>query len=110
MVSSTGARFGANLILAISAQGQLRFMLTKGWVTAAVFTEFLKPLLINALAPVARFVAAQAGKPALFSLPPYSPELNTHELVWNDLKSHGTGREREQGHDYCGYAGQPELD
>ena len=91
-VSSTGARFGANLISAISAQGQLRFMLTKGWVTAAVFTEFLKRLLINALAPVTRFVAAQAGKLALFSLPPYSPELNTDELVWNDLKSHGIGR------------------
>ena len=77
VVSSTGARFGANLISAISAQGQLRFMLTKGRVTAAVFTEFLKRLLINASAPifvivdghpthraksVARFVAAQADK------------------------------------------------
>jgi transposase len=41
---------------------------------------------------IARFVAAQAGKLALFSLPPYSPELNPDELVWNDLKSHGTGR------------------
>jgi transposase len=107
VVSSTGARFGANLISAISAQGQLRFMLTKGRVTAAVFTEFLKRLLINASAPifvivdghpthraksVARFVAQQAGKLALFFLPPYSPELNPDELVWNDLKSHGTGR------------------
>ena len=107
VVSSTGARFGANLISAISAQGQLRFMLTKGRVTAAVFMEFLKRLLINASAPifvivdghpthraksVARFVAAQAGKLALYFLPPYSPELNPDELVWNDLKSHGTGR------------------
>jgi Transposase and inactivated derivatives len=30
VVSSTGARFGVNLISAVSAQGQLRFMLTKG--------------------------------------------------------------------------------
>ena len=107
MVSSTGARFGANLISATSAQGQLRFMLTKGRVTTAVFIEFLKRLLINASASVfvivdghpthraksvARFVAAQAGNLALFFLPPYSPELNPDELVWNDLKSHGTGR------------------
>jgi transposase len=107
VVSSTGARFGANLISAISAQGQLRFMLTKGRVTAAVFIEFLKRLLINAAVPifvivdghpthraksVARFVAAQAGMLALFHLPPYSPELNPDEMVWNDLKSHGTGR------------------
>ena len=41
---------------------------------------------------VARFVAAQAGKLALFFLPPYSPELNPDEFVWNDLKNHGTWR------------------
>ena len=107
VVSGTGARFDANLISAISAQGQLRFMLTKGRVTAAVFIQFLKGLLINASAPVfvivdghpthraksvARYVAAQAGQLALFLLPPYSPELNPDELVWNDLKSHGTRR------------------
>jgi transposase len=107
VVSSTGARFGANLISAISAQGQLRFMVSKGRVTAAVFIGFLKRLLVNAAAPiflivdghpthraksVARFVAAQAGKLALFFLPPYSPELNPDELVWNDLKTHGMGR------------------
>ena len=28
----------------------------------------------------------------LFLLPPYSPELNPDEFVWNDLKNHGTGR------------------
>ena len=108
VVSSTGARFGANLISAISAQGQLRFMLTKGRVTAAVFIEFLKRLLVNATTPifvvvdghpthraksVARFVAAQEGQLALFVLPPYSPELNPDEYVWNDLKAHGTGRQ-----------------
>jgi transposase len=107
VVCSTDARFGANLISAISAQGQLRFMLTKGRVTAAVFIEFLKRLMINAAAPifvivaghpthraksVARFVAAQAGALVLFHLPPYSPELNPDGMVWNDLKSHGTGR------------------
>jgi hypothetical protein len=47
VVSSTGARFGANLISAVGAQGQLRFMLTKGRVTAAVFMDFLKRLLVN---------------------------------------------------------------
>ena len=96
VVSSTGARFGANLISAVSAQGQLRFMLTKGRVTAAVFIEFLRRLLVNAAAPiflvvdghpthraksVARFVAEQHGRLALFHLPPYSPELNPDELV-----------------------------
>src|SRR5208282_3918391 len=84
-VSGTGARFGVNLISAISAQGELRFMLTKGRVTAGMFIEFLRRLLVNASKPifviadrhpthiaksVARFVASQAGNLALFFLPP----------------------------------------
>jgi transposase len=52
VVLGTGARFGANLISAVSAQGQLRFMLTKGRITAAVFIEFLKRLLVNAAAAI----------------------------------------------------------
>ena len=107
VVSSTGARFGINLISAVSAQGQLRFMITKGRVTAAVFIDFLKRLLVNATSPifviadghpthrakmVERFVATQQGRLALFILPPYSPELNPDEYVWNDLKNHGIGR------------------
>jgi hypothetical protein len=35
VVSTVGARFGANLISAFSAQGQLRFMLATGRVIAA---------------------------------------------------------------------------
>lgn len=107
VVSSTGARFGANLISAISAQGQLRFMVTKGRVTAAVFIEFLRRLLVKAPGPiflivdghpthkaksVRRFVEAQQGKLELYYLPPYSPELNPDEYVWNDLKNNGLGR------------------
>ena len=107
VVSSTGARFGANLISAISAQGELRFMLTKGRVNAAVFIQFLRRLLVNATKPiflivdghpthraksVAKFVAEQADMLELFFLPPYSPELNPDEYVWNDLKSQCTGR------------------
>ena len=48
VVSSTGARFGLNLIPAVGAQGQLHFMLTNGRVTAAVFMDFLKRLLVDA--------------------------------------------------------------
>ena len=52
IVSSTGARFGVNMISAVSARGQLRFMLTKGRVTAAVFIEFLQRLMVNASSPI----------------------------------------------------------
>lgn len=33
-----------------------------------------------------------SGKLRLFFLPPYSPELNPDELVWNDVKNNGVGR------------------
>ena len=107
IVSSTGARFGANMISAVSTQGKLRFMIKKGRVTATVFLEFLKRLLVNAERPiflivdghpahkakcVRKFVDAQQGKLELFYLPGYSPELNPDEYVWNHLKNNGLGR------------------
>lgn len=106
-VSTTGARFGVNLLSAVSAQGKLRFMVAPGRVTATVFIEFLKRLLVNAPSPVflivdghpahkakvvKRFVEKQEGALELYYLPPYSPELNPDELVWNDLKNKALGR------------------
>jgi len=107
VVSSTGARFGMNLISAVSAQGELRFMVTQGRVGAGVFVAFLKRLIYNAERPiflivdghpahkakmVTKFVASLEGKLRLFYLPPYSPELNPDERVWNDLKNNSIGR------------------
>jgi transposase len=107
IVSSTGARFSANVISAVSAQGELRFMVVSGRVNAGVFIEFLKRLLVNATTPiflvvdghpthrakkVKEFVAKQKGMLELYFLPPYSPELNPDEFVWNDLKNNVLGR------------------
>lgn len=107
VVSGTGARFGLNLLSAVSARGELRFMIAKGRVTATVFVSFLKRLLVKAEGPVfviadghpahraklvERFVVEQQGQLALFLLPAYAPELNPDELVWNDLKTHGLDR------------------
>ena len=52
MVQATGRRFSLNMISAISAQGEFRFMLHEGSVDAKVFIEFLKRLMINANKPV----------------------------------------------------------
>jgi len=108
IVSSTGARFGLNLISAVSSRGALRFMITKGRVNAQVFIEFLKRLLVGTEAPiflivdghpshkakcVQRFAEAQDGSLEIFILPPYSPELNPDEYVWNDLKNNAIGRQ-----------------
>ena len=75
-----------------------------GRMTAVRFIEFLKRLLHNQTRPiflivdqhsshrakvVQEFVASTDGRLELFFLPPYSPELNPDELVWNHLKTHG---------------------
>jgi transposase len=107
VVSTTGARFGLNLISAVSAQGEFRFMVTKGRVGARVFIDFLRRLIYNAQRPiflivdgypshkaklVDKFLDSHKGKLRLFFLPPYSPELNPDERVWNDLKNNCIGR------------------
>jgi transposase len=107
VVTSTGARFGFNLISAISARGSLRFMVVEGSVGAETFITFLKRLLHGATKPVflvvdghpshkakvvSRFVEAANGRLKLFLLPGYSPELNPDELVWNSLKNGELGR------------------
>ena len=70
-------------------------------VVSELFCEFLKRLIHNAAGniflildghPVHRsslvreFVETTKGKLHLFSLPPYSPEVNPDELVWNNVK------------------------
>jgi transposase len=108
VVSSTGARFGLNLISAVSAQGEFRFMTVRGRVGAAQFIEFIKRLshgvgrmvfLIvdghpaHKAKSVSRFIETVKDRFRLFFLPPYSPELNPDERVWNDLKNNAIGRQ-----------------
>ncbi|MDY0367431.1 MAG: IS630 family transposase [Candidatus Syntrophosphaera sp.] len=107
VVATTGARFKVNVLSAISPKGELRFMATENTVNSEVFCEFLGRLIANATAPVflivdnhsvhrsekvREFVRNTKGKLRLFHLPPYSPELNPDELVWNYLKNHNMGR------------------
>jgi transposase len=111
IVSSTGARFGLNLISAVSPRGLMRFMFTKGRVSADIFIEFLKRLIHNSQRPiflivdghpthkakkVSKFVDSVKKRLHLFFLPPYSPELNPDEWVWNHLKNNGIGRQAIQ--------------
>lgn len=101
VVRTTGARFSVNMISAITSKGMMRFMTYAGKMKASVFCQFLKRLIHNASAKiflildghpvhrslrVKKFVQATKGKLRLFYLPPYSPELNPDELVWNNVK------------------------
>ena len=109
VVSTTGARFGLNMISAVSAQGEFRFMVVRGRVGAVRFIDFIKRLLHNAggmiflivdghpahkAKSVKRFVESIKDRFRLFFLPPYSPELNPDERVWNDVKNNAVGRKQ----------------
>lgn len=107
VVRVTGQRFSLNMISAISPKGSLRFMVVRGGVGAQVFIKFLQRLMHGRRRPVylivdghpahrakvvKKYVESLDGRLQLFFLPPYSPELNPDELVWNDVKNNGVGR------------------
>jgi len=108
VVSSTGARFSLNLFSAVSAQGEFRFMTVKGRVGATQFIEFIKRLIqgttrmvflivdghpAHKAKSVAKYIETIKKRFRLFFLPPYSPELNPDERVWNDLKNNAIGQQ-----------------
>jgi transposase len=107
VVAATGARFKVNMLSAISARGTLHFMVTDKNVNSTTFIEFLEGLLhdshqpvylivdnhpVHKSAQVQAYVASTGGRLRIFYLPPYSPELNPDEQVWNHVKHHGIGR------------------
>jgi transposase len=108
IVKTTGARFKVNMISAISAKGELRFMITEKGLSADLFIEFLKRLIEGIPSPVflildghpahrsvkvRKFVESSEGKLELYFLPGYSPELNPDETVWSYVKHHSVGKE-----------------
>lgn len=112
IVKSTGARYSINMISAITQKGSLRFMIVEGKFNADVFIKFLQRLLVNRKNPVFlivdshpvhkavkvnKFIESTKGKLKLFFLPPYSPELNPDEYVWNHLKNQDIGRHAIDG-------------
>lgn len=108
VVSSTGARFGLNMISAVSAQGEFRFMVVRGRVASAQFIDFIKRLIhgskkkiflivdghpTHKSRKVSDFIETIKKRFRMFFLPPYSPELNPDERVWNDLKNNAIGKQ-----------------
>lgn len=107
VVHHTGKRFHLNMLSAISAKGELRFMTSRKRISAALFIEFLRRLIANypkkiflvvdglpahKARSVQRFLEGVKDRIELVFLPPYSPEINPDELVWNDVKNNGVGR------------------
>ena len=98
VVESTGARFGLNMIAAITPKGELNFMLVQGPVQAVQICDFLKRLMktrnqkvfliwdghpTHRSKQVKKCIDSFEGRLEVFFLPPYSPDLNPIEQLWN---------------------------
>jgi hypothetical protein len=85
IVSSSGARFGPNLVSAVNGQGLFWFMGVQGRVNSGVFIDFLKRLLVKFEHPiflivdehpthkakkVQKFVARNSKRLRVYFLPP----------------------------------------
>ena len=115
VVAATGERKSVNMISAISTRGDLHFQLFEGKMNAATFIDYLTSLLHDLSGPIflivdgapahtakktKDFVASTDGRLSLYFLPPYSPQLNPDEWVWNNVKNTQIGRAvpMSQGH------------
>ena len=100
-VPATGARFGLNMVSAITRKGEMRFMVTDKTVSADVFCEFIDRLIhkrrnrvylivdghpVHRSAKVKNHIDFYKERIRLIRFPSYSPETNPDELVWNSVK------------------------
>ena len=106
-VRTSGQRQGINAISAVSNRGSFWYQVYTHRFNADVFIDCLKDLMGNRRKPVyiitdghpvhkskkvREFVANMKGKLSIFILPPYAPDLNPDELVWNYIRQTGTAR------------------
>lgn len=109
VIPGTGARFGCNMISAITNRGKLNFMVFKERFEAEVFKEFLSRLVkqsenkifiivdrhpVHRSLKVKNWLEENEKDIRMFFLPSYSPELNPDEILNQDLKSNAVGRKR----------------
>ena len=72
IVSSTGARFGMNIISAVNPQGKFRFMCVKGRVNAGIFIDFLKRMVKSTERKVFLIVSTWEGSNPQLQLAAFS--------------------------------------
>jgi transposase len=112
IIESTGARFGLNMMAAITPRGQMHFMIVKGTVRADQICEFLNRLMhghqnkvfliwdghpTHKSKKVKDCIASFDGRLEIFLLPGYSPDLNPIEQLWNHTKTNNVGRKAIHG-------------
>ncbi|MEE8057210.1 MAG: IS630 family transposase [Pseudomonadales bacterium] len=106
-VETSGQRQGVSAISALSNTGGFWYQVYTERFNADVFIDCLKDLIKNRRKPifiitdghpvhkskkVREFVASLEGRLSIFILPPYAPDFNPDELVWNYIRKTGTAR------------------
>lgn len=114
VIEATGARFGLNMMAAITPRGEMNFMIVHGTVRAEQICVFLNRLMVardhkvfliwdghptHKSKKVKECIASFEGRLEVFLLPPYSPDLNPIEQLWNHTKGNGVGRKVVKGPD-----------
>lgn len=107
VVQTSSKRQAINAISALSNSGGFWYHVFQGRFTADKCIECFKKLLKNRKKPillivdghpvhkskkVQRYIESKEGKLELVFLPPYAPDLNPDELVWNHMRNIGTSK------------------
>jgi transposase len=107
VVQTTGQRQKVNVISAVSVQGAFWCQVYTHTLNQGAFITFLKDFMTGRRGKVflvmdshpahiansvKKYVQSTKGKLELHFLPPYAPDLNPDEFVWNYLKGNGVAR------------------
>lgn len=106
-VRTSGQRQKISAVSAVSPLGEFRYAIYSERFNAKLFIKFLKKFTRGLQGPcffivdghpahraksVKEFIAASKGSIELYFIPPYAPDLNPDEFVWNYIKSNGLSR------------------
>jgi len=112
VVETTGARFGLNIMAAITPRGEMHFMIVNGSVNSDKISAFLTRLMhdsekkvfliwyghpIHKAKKVKEHIESFEGRLEIFVLPSFSPDLNPTKQLWNYNKTYGVGRQSLSG-------------
>ena len=107
VVKTSGQRQSINAISALSNKGGFWYHVYNGKFTASKCVECFQQFLRNRKSPVIlivdghpvhkskkvmEYIESLEGKLDIVFLPPYAPDLNPDELVWNQMRHGGTSK------------------
>jgi transposase len=107
VVNTSGQRQSINAISALSNKGGFWYHVYTGKFTADKCVECFQRFLRNRKSPiilivdghpvhkskkVMDYIESMEGKIEIVFLPPYAPDLNPDELVWNQMRNVGTSK------------------